>query len=130
MFPSSQELGQKWWHRFFKVLFILTSIAILVFSSLLFFAIEGKSGKTYSVVSTFDNYIKNINESNANRKGRIRMLPEDFSSLRHSVGSLSDDGTIISKGIDFFLADDFCTALKFRIIILVAYNFFIPTSLL
>jgi len=107
----------------------LTSIVLLVFLSLLFSAIEEKSGKTYSVVSTFDSYIKNINESNANRKGRIRMLPEDFSSLRHSVGCLSDDGTIISEGIDFFLADDFCTALEFRGTVFGDYTCIIPIEL-
>lgn len=89
MILSSQELGRKWWHRLFKVLFILISITLLVSSITLFYDIEKPNAREYQVIKTFAEYVEEQPFGFSSYK-----IPEGFGALDGGVGCLDNGGKV------------------------------------
>lgn len=58
MYPTKEELNSKWWHRLFKVLFILISILTLIISTGFSYDSERPKATQYNIIKSLDEYAR------------------------------------------------------------------------
>lgn len=113
MYPTKKELNERWWHRLAKVIFVIVSFFVFIFSGFLFYLLEEENAQEYKVIKNFAEYLEENKSDEIITKyhGRIfstQSFLEQNDLKNHSLGCLRDDGKVEWLSDYLFKGDIVC----------------------